>query len=341
MMAERKQQVGRLDGPRQVRLDTAEIPQAGPRGVVVKVSRAGICGTDLSFYRKGLAAPGVVLGHEFAGTVVAAGDAVSGIAPGDRVVANPMVDFLGLGGLPGAFAEYLQLPEARAGQNLFVLPSSVSDEAGALVEPFAVALHAINRADAQPGHRIVIHGAGPIGLCVLAALKARGVAGVLVVEPSALRRAMALAMGADAVNDPRDEHPQVSAAAHFGADDTPFADSPLGRADIAFDCAGVAASIEAATRSLRARGRLVLVADPHDCPLADLRLVMLRELEVIGASTYDDEFGEAIALLASGKVDLSPMVTHRFPLARLSDAFAMQMDAGQAGKVLIVPEMDR
>ena len=93
----------------------------------------------------------------------------------------------------------------------------------------------------------------------------------------------------------------------------------------------------AAAASLRAGGRLVIVADPHENALAPLRLVMLRELEVIGACTYEDEFPEAIALLSSGRVDLSRIVSHRLPLARLGEAFAIQMDADEALKVLVVP----
>lgn len=321
-------------------LDTAEIPEAGPQDVVVQVNRAGICGTDLAIFRAGSPVPGTVLGHEFSGTVVAAGNRVAGVAAGDRIVANPMMDYLGLGRLPGAFAEYLRVPEADVGRNVFVLPDTVSDEAGALIEPFAVALHAINRSRAQMGERVVIHGAGPIGLCILAGLKARGVAGVLVVEPSAHRRDMALAMGASAVHDPVYGNPRDFVGAHFGLSDARDGGPTSGLADVAFDCAGVAPSLDAAVLSLGRRGRLALVADPHDCPLAALRLVMLRELEVIGSATYDDEFNEAIDLLASGRADLSALVTHRFPLARISDAFAMQMDPAQAGKVLIIPGID-
>ncbi|MEW9855432.1 zinc-dependent alcohol dehydrogenase [Novosphingobium sp. M1R2S20] len=331
------QRVGRLHEAGRIQLDTAEIPEAEPQDIVVQVNRAGICGTDLAIFRAGSPVPGTVLGHEFSGTVVAAGNRVTGVAAGDRIVANPMMDYLGLGRLPGAFAEYLRLPEVDVGRNVFVLPDTVSDEAGALIEPFAVALHAINRARAQVGERIVIYGAGPIGICVLVGLKARGIDGVLVVEPSAHRREMALGMGASAVHDPLDGSPTDFVASHFGMSDAGDGGPASGLADVAFDCAGVASSLDAAMLSLRRRGRLALVADPQDCPLAPLRLVMLRELEVIGSATYDDEFHEAIDLLASGRADLSALVTHRFPLAKISDAFAMQMDSAQAGKVLIVP----
>jgi threonine dehydrogenase-like Zn-dependent dehydrogenase len=333
-----QQQVGRLDAPRRIRMDRAAIPEAGPGDVLIKVSRTGICGTDLAFFREGAPEAGAILGHEFAGTVVAAGSEVRGVAAGDRVVANPMIDLLGLGRLAGSFAEYLRLPAAGPGRNIFTLPASISDETGALIEPFAVGLHAVSRARAKAGDRIVIYGAGPIGLCVLAALRSRGLERILVVDPSDKRRSIALAMGAQAAHDPKTASAPAFVAGHFGAEDLPYTAQPVALADIAFDCAGVARSLDDAAHSLAERGRLVIVADPHETPFPHLRLVMLRQLEVLGALAYDDEFAEAIALLASGTVDLSPLVTHRFPLARLAEAFAVQMDADNAVKVLVAPD---
>jgi 2-desacetyl-2-hydroxyethyl bacteriochlorophyllide A dehydrogenase len=329
--------VGRLDAPRRIRMDRTAIPEAGPADVLVRVASTGICGTDLAFFREGAPLPGAILGHEFSGTVVAAGADVRGIAVGDRVVANPMIDLVGLGRLPGSFAEYLRVPAAEAGRNLFALPAAISDEAGALVEPFAVALHAVNRARAGAGDKVAIYGAGPIGLCVLAALRARGVTRVVAIEPSARRRAIALAMGAAAVHDPVSGSSRAFVGRLFGEEATPYDDAPLAQADVAFDCAGVAAALDDAVHSLARRGRLVLVADPHHAALTALRLVMLRELEVLGALAYDDEFDAAIALLAEGTVDLSPLVTHRFALADLAQAFAAQMDAETAVKVLVAP----
>jgi 2-desacetyl-2-hydroxyethyl bacteriochlorophyllide A dehydrogenase len=329
--------VGRLDAPRAIRIDTADIPQAGPRDLLIKVARTGICGTDLAFFREGAPVAGAILGHEFAGTVIAAGAEVEGVGVGDRVVANPMIDLVGLGRVAGSFAEYLRLPAADPGRNVFPLPPAISDETGALIEPFAVGLHAVNRSRARAGEKVVIYGAGPIGLCVLVSLKARGVEQVLVVDPSEKRRSIALAMGASAAHDPRKGSAPAFVAEHFGGEQLPFLAEPLALADVAFDCAGVAAAIDDAVHSLARRGRLVLVADPHGAALAALRLVMLRELELLGALAYDDEFHEAIELLASGKADLSSLVTHRFPLTELGRAFETQMDAENAVKVLVSP----
>lgn len=329
--------VGRLMGAGSIAVEAAEAPTPGARDVIVQVSVTGICGTDLSFYRHGSAPAGSILGHEFSGRVVSIGNAVSGVSVGDRVVANPMKDNLGLGRLDGSFAQFLRLPDVQPGRSLFRLPDGISDEAGALIEPFAVGLHAINRAGARPGDKVVIYGAGPIGLCVLAGLKARGVEQVLVVDPSSLRRSLALQMGASAAHDPREGSSPAFVAGHFGALDLRYTREPVAQADIAFDCAGVGSVSGEALHSLAQKGRYVIVADPHDGTLPNARLVMLHELTILGVLAYEDEFLEAIALLDSGKVDLSPLVSHRFPLDRLGDAFAAQMDADTAVKVLVTP----
>lgn len=332
-----KQMVGRLDAARTIRIDSDEVPTAGPNDVLIKVAVTGICGTDLAFYREGAPTSGAILGHEFSGEVIATGDQVGGIGIGDRVVANPMIDLVGLGRVAGAFAEFLRLPGAEAGRNIFTLPPAISDEVGAMIEPFAVGLHAVNRSGAKAGDKVAIFGAGSIGLCVLAALRSRGVDGIVMVDPSEKRRAFASAMGASDVHDPKTGSSSEFVGSHFGLEQLPYASRAIALADIVFDCAGVPATLADAIHSLAQCGRLVLVADPHDLALPDLRLVMLRELEVFGATGYKDEFHEAIDLLASGKVDLAPLVSHRFPLEKLDEAFRTQMDAEVAIKVLVSP----
>lgn len=330
------QQVGRLKRDGHFEIASADIPDTGGDDVVVEVASCGICGTDLAFHRSGSAPDGAVLGHEFSGRVVAVGGNVAGLAEGDRVTANPMAWLLGLGRVPGAFAQYVRVPGPILGQSIFKLPDTISDELGALVEPFSVGLHAVNRSGAKAGDKVAIFGAGPIGICVLAALRARGVSDVICIDPSAVRRSFAEKMGAMAVHDPREGNPVAFIAGHFGSATLPYLEEPAAQADIIFDCAGVQAVLDEAVVSLRTGGKLVLVADPHETAVP-ARLVMLHELSVIGATAYVDEFEEAIRLLSSGTVDLLPLVTHRFPLSHLGEAFAMQADAEQAGKVLVQP----
>lgn len=330
--------VGRLLTKQNIGLDTAAMPRAGADDVIIKVSSCGICGTDLAIYRDGSMPPGTILGHEFSGMITAAGKDVRGLNIGDRVTANPMLLGLGLGRVSGAFAQHVQISAPRLGENIFKLPDAMADETGALIEPFAVGLHAVTRSRAAPGERVVIFGAGTIGLCVLAALRARGVDDILVVEPNEKRLALAAAFGAAALHDPRQGSARAAAGRRFGEEPVRYCEEPLANADIVFDCAGVRQTLQDGIRALAPNGRLVLVADPHHAELPDFRLVLLRELEIIGALAYAQEFVEAIVLLGEGKIDLSPLITHRFALEDIAEAFRVQLDAAQSVKVLVVPQ---
>lgn len=337
------QQMGRLKAAGDIRLEAAPVPAPGPRDVLIRIVTSGICGTDLSFFKSGSAPSGAVLGHEFSGMIEAAGSEVAGVAAGMRVTVNPMTCGIGLGRIAGSFAQFLLLTDAEIGKNLFPLPARISNDVGALVEPFAVGLHAVSRAAVNRSDKAVIFGAGPVGLCVLTALRVRGLDQVLVIDPSPLRRDAAQRMGAMAVHDPRDGPSPDFIAGYFGQEVVSFARRPMAQANIAFDCAGIASVLEDSLHALAIGGRLVLVADPHKLALPDLRLVMQRELSVLGAVGYGEEFGQAVELAASGTVDLAPMITHRFPLDQLADAFAMQSNAGAAIKVLVdsLPLLDR
>ncbi|HEX7819265.1 MAG TPA: zinc-binding dehydrogenase [Sphingobium sp.] len=330
------QHVSRLHGAGDITPGTDDMPDIGPRDVLIRVAVCGICGTDLSFYRHGSAPSGAILGHEFSGRIDAVGEEVSGVTIGQRVVVNPMSNALGLGRVAGAFAQYVRLAGADVGSNLFSLPDSISDEMGALIEPFAVALHAVNRAAVTAEDRAVIFGAGTIGLCVLTALKARGVRDVLVIDLSDRRLDLARRMGASDVHNPANGNPLAFIRAHYGEESVRYMSEPLALASVAFDCAGALAALRDMTRALAAKGRLVLVADPHDHGLPDLRLVMLRELTVIGALAYETEFPDVIDLLDRGVIDLSPLVTHRFPLGEIAEAFRVQLDPDKAVKVLVL-----
>jgi len=332
------QMVGAMDGPLRIELAERAIAPPAAGEVLVRVACTGICGTDLAFYREGNLRAGTVAGHEFAGEVIAVGPGVVGLAPGQRVVANPMCDGIGLGAVPGSFAQFLTLPAVELGRTVFTLPDGLSDEIGALVEPFAVAVHAIARSGAKAGEKVAIFGAGPIGLCILAGLLARGVTGVVMIDPSPLRRDLALRMGAEAVHDPAMGSAAAFLGARFGSKTLRYTREPVAQADLVFDCAGARGVVDDALHALAQGGRLCLVADPHHAVIENARLIMLHEIDLRGCLAYTSaEFAEAIELLASGAVDLSPLVSHRFPLSAIAEAFATQMDAQRAVKVLIRP----
>jgi len=191
-------------GVEDLRVEDVPEPEPGPDDVVVAVKAVGVCGSDLhTFLHGSFVQPGQIMGHEFAGEVVAAGDAVEGVAVGDRLTASPLVPChdcprcaegrynlcaaawtQGLAyGRPGAFAERIMIPRPVPGQNVFPLSDDISDEAGALVEPLAVGVHAVKLAGNVEGATALVLGLGTIGLQVVQALRARGVAHVIECGP--------------------------------------------------------------------------------------------------------------------------------------------------------------
>jgi (R,R)-butanediol dehydrogenase/meso-butanediol dehydrogenase/diacetyl reductase len=335
-------------GPERLELTVLEAPAAGRGQAVVEVAACGICGSDLHSYQHGFAArPGQVLGHEFAGRIVEGG----GLETGTRVCIRPLIpcghcercrageiqlceggfgDQIGYAAR-GAFAERVLVPRAQVGETVFVLPDAVDDEAGALVEPLAVGLHAVRLGQPQAGDTAVVFGLGTIGLGVVAFLRLAGVRTILAFDPSALRRERALELGADAVHDP---------AAAVEAVRTVTGSGPFGgaRADLAVECAGVGQAFTDATRILRNGGRLVLAAIYGRAFEVNPGRIVEKELTVRGSFAYNDEFGRVIDLLANGAIDASRFISHRFPLERIEDAFRMQLDRERSLKVLVTPQ---
>lgn len=322
----------RWHGPKDVRLDEVAEPAAAPGEVVVEVAACGLCGSDLHEYLHGPVyipkrphpltgvVPPVTLGHEFSGRVADVGRGVTRFRAGDRVTVNPCLvcgecrwcrrgqpnhcaklASIGLS-RDGALAPYVLAPE----YGCHALPPEVSDEAGATVEPLAVAVHAVRRARLAGGERVVVMGAGPIGLLVLQVLKAKGAGWVAMVEPRAERRRHAEALGADLALDPGAGDPSQAIAEATGGD----------RAGVVFECVGSPAAFAGAFRAAGKMGRIVLVGlTPESVPLNAL-LLLAHEKELIGSSAYTDEFPEAIALLARGLVKTAPLITARVLLAR-------------------------
>lgn len=200
-----------LHGPLDLRLDDIEAPRAGAKDVVIRVAASGICGTDLYFRHMGTRFDRPMpLGHEFAGEIVAAGEAVRQFRIGDRVAYNSYNSpaDIGRGGEHGGFGPLVAIRDVDSiPQSLCRVPESVSLEHAALVEPISVAMHAVNRADPRPDEGVTLFGAGPIGLGVVMACRWRGIDDVVVFEPSKLRRDRALGLGARAAFDPRERAP--------------------------------------------------------------------------------------------------------------------------------------
>lgn len=327
----------RFHGRGDIRIDDVPEPATRPGTVKVEVEWCGICGTDLHEYLEGpIFAPTeqaphpltgesipITLGHEFAGVVVELGDGVDDLRVGDRVVVEPYLvcgrcdaceqgrynvcatlGFVGLSGGGGGFSSYV-VAERRWIHPLGELGTDV----GALVEPLAVAYHAVRLSGAQPSHTALVMGAGPIGLVTTASLKAQGVETVIQVEPAAVRKDKARVAGADAIVDPREDD-VVEAVM----------ERTLGRgADVSFECAGIDAVLASAIRATRVGGTCVNVAIWGHEAQVSMNDLVFREVAVRGSLAYAHDHPDTIALIADGKVDPFQFITGRIALDDIVD----------------------
>lgn len=335
-----------------LRIEEVADPSPGPGQVKLRNAFAGICGSDLHVYYTPEAA-GLdfehphpltgstlpqILGHEFSGTVVELGEGVDGISVGDRVAVWPIyycgdcaacrrgmynacqkIGFHGLSSNGGGMAEFTTVDASK----LHVLPENVDLRLGALVEPMAVAWHAVSRSGVEPGGTALIAGAGPIGIGVWFALKARGIEKVLVSEPSADRRAIIAALGATVV-DPVTED--------LGAAVTALTDGD--GVDVAFDAAGAGPAITSSLASLVPGGRVVVVAiHERTMDFLPTQLVM-AETEIAGALAYlPEDFDAVIAAMAAGVYDTTGWVKD-VPLDGVVDAIHA-LRGGAGAKILV------
>lgn len=321
-----------------VRIDSIESPRAGARDVVVEVAQCGICGSDLSYAAMG-GLPGaprpMPIGHEFAGTIAEVGSDVRGVAVGDRVVVNPEGNANGIGGVGGhgAFApRVLVRGVADDPRTLLRLPDALSFEQGALVEPMSVGLHAVHQAKAKPGDKVVVFGAGTIGLAILLGLRAIGVDDVVTVDLASERLARAKALGATPV---RGDAKDLGTALREAHGEARVMGMPAPASDIYIEATGVGAVFERILRLTRVGARVVVVGVHKHKVELDLVNLLIREQEIVASLAYPSEFPEVLELIASGRVDPLPLVTHRFGLSEFPEAFATAHDAARAIKVMV------
>ncbi|MGO9877692.1 MAG: zinc-dependent alcohol dehydrogenase [Acidimicrobiia bacterium] len=321
-----------------------DVPDVAADQVLVEVSHCGICGTDLHLVLERYARPNSVLGHEWAGTIAAVGADVHGWEVGARVVQNPTPgcgecracrrgrssvclrreppDLLAW--TSGAFCRYKVVPAAR----LLRVPDGLTTRAAALTEPTAIAIHTVNLSGVTPDDRVLVTGAGPVGLLTTAVLRARGIVDVTVSEPTPRRRERAVAVGAARVITP-DE----------------LTRPPMGRPveepyTLAFECSGNAAAAEAAFDHLDYAGTLVFVGTGHDMPRINHNRAIVLELSIIAAYNYDIEgFAPALELLASGRLPLEALIEpDDVLLDDLLDTMHRLAAGELPGKVMVRPE---
>ncbi|HEV8063845.1 MAG TPA: alcohol dehydrogenase catalytic domain-containing protein [Acidimicrobiales bacterium] len=330
-------------GNRTIVVEEIPVPQLGASQVLLEVSHCGICGTDLHMVMEGWGRTGSTGGHEYSGVVSKLGSGVTGWAEGDRVVGGPRPGCgrcancragngnlcrnrprSGMEPFVGAFARYKAV-EADA---LFAVPSGLDLRTAALTEPLAVALRGVRRTDAQPGDRVLVTGAGPIGLLTVALLSARGVTDVVVSEPGRKRRERALELGAAAVIAPGElERPAMP----MEVVTEPYR--------LAFECSGRVEAMEAALDNLDRAGTLMLSGAGMERPRFDSNRIILNELVVTGTYEYTREDYElAMDLLTSKRLPEGLLIEPGDqPLDRLQWAMEQLVAGELAGKVLVAP----
>lgn len=340
-------------GKEDVRVDDVAEPTPGPGEVKLRNAYSGICGSDLHIYYApeasgmdfsqphpltGATLP-QILGHEFAGTVAEVGEGVTNVQVGDEVAvwgiyscgecgacrkglpnACEKITFHGVYSDGGGMAEYTTVTADR----LHKLPDNVDLRMGALVEPMAVAWHAVKVSEIEPGATALVVGAGPIGIGTYFALRAAGVDNVIVSEPSAERRAAIEAVGASHVVDPINE--DLGAA---------VAELSEGRGiDFAYDAAGNGGAFVQAISLLGARGLMTVVALHEKTVDFNPTMLVMGEKRICATLGYlQDEYDEVIAAMAEGKYDFTGWV-ETTDLAGVADAMA-RLRAGKAMKILV------
>jgi threonine dehydrogenase-like Zn-dependent dehydrogenase len=325
-----------------VELIEVPVPRPGPNELLVKVAVCGICGSDLHIYLWELNADRVVskfptvIGHEPAGEVVEVGAGVADFKVGDHVALDPFgpcgtcaacqhgrFNFChNPGRLGGSFAEYAIAPT----RNAWVVPKSMKLEQAAMLEPFATGVHAIEESSLKAGDSCVIEGPGPIGLCTALAARALGVTSIVItgLAIDAERLALARSMGFKTVcASDRDWTEQVRAL------------MPPDGADVVFDAAGFLDSVR---QLVRRNGEVVELGWPaRDIPNSEMRSLFFHGVKIIPSRVrVPSTWRRSIAMVASGAVDLMPMVTHRYGLDRGVEAFEL-LNRKQGVKALILP----
>jgi len=327
-----------IHGPDDVRIDEIPEPEPGPDDVVVRMRACGICGSDLGYIRQGGLPIGVdgpmPLGHEMSGVVEELGRDVRNLKIGQRVAISPMFAGIGNGGAEGGLTRRLLVRGAGQGGRLHPIPDSLPLDLASLAEPLGVGMRSVDRAQVAPRDKVVVVGAGPIGLSAIATLRSRGVEDVIALDLSPRRRALAKQLGAREVLDA--SAPDVWESLHGLHGSTSQYGIRSAGSDVYIEASGAPSVLPKLLESAKRGSRISVVAIHHETtPVAFLN-VMMKELTILGSIEYPPDWNDMLNLLE--RWELSPMITHRFPLERFHDALAVARDQRDCGKVLL--EMD-
>lgn len=313
-------------------------PEAGE--VLIKTAYAGICGSDLSIL-KGLhprATAPLIMGHEFSGTVEAVGEGVTGINKGEKVTAEPLISCgkchacrsgysyvcqtLGLFGIdaPGAFAEYVVIPEDK----VYKIPENVDLHTAALIEPLAVAVHAVRLSGQKISDKVLILGGGPIGIMTAITARKNGAAEVMISEVNPVRKRMAESHGFTVI-DPSKEN---------ALERVNELTNGVG-ADIVYEASGAEPAIKSAPSLCRVKGRIIQISMPKTPMPYDIVGLTFRELEVQGVRVYAPyDFDRAIAIMRDEPETFTSMLKEPFSLGNGTEAFKTATEGGDYMRVI-------
>ena len=328
-----------------------ETPKAVSNEVLIKTKAIGICGTDLHFYSgkngtlkdlfeqiKTIIFPSkTIIGHEFSGFVFDKGKNVHDVKLSDRVTAWPIIPCheckyckMGLMNLcenirswPGVFCEFVKVPS----KNIVKIPTGLSYEEAAMLEPLACAVHAFKLAKIEKHHSVAIFGAGTMGLLILQLIKSFGIEKILATDIVEFKLEMAKKLGADTVMNPlkinRHEKKRL-----------------MKDVDIVFECVGGSAStLNQALNLANKRGKIIVIGTFTSTPQIDMLKFRQKELTIVGSEASEKrDFLDGIHLLINGNVKVKPLITHKFPLENIKEAFevALEKEKTKSIKVQII-----
>lgn len=319
----------KLVAPEKILFEKTKIPLLGEKEVLIKVKICGVCGSDVHSYKgkHPFVHPPIVLGHEFSGVIHQIGTRVNSFSPGDRVIVEPNIvcgkcynclhgrynictnlKVVGCVGYDGAFAEYVAVPEKK----VLRLPGNISFEKAALVEPVAVAVHAVRKAKQKINDVVVILGAGTIGLLVMQVAKLAGAGKVIVTDVLDYRLKKAGELGADRLVNPASQDLIKIIQEKYGRNEV----------DLIYDCVGIEETISQAIQIARKGIRIMVIGVPEERIEVDLSLIQDRELEIVGSLMYvREDFKAAIDFIQKERLKVKPLVTHHFKLKDVDKAF--------------------
>lgn len=324
----------KLVAPEKIFFKKTKIPLLGEKEVLIKVKVCGVCGSDVHAYKgkHPFVYPPIVLGHEFSGVIYQIGTRVNSFSPGDRVIVEPNIvcgkcynclhgrynictnlKVVGCVGYDGAFAEYVAVPEKK----VLRLPGNISFEKAALVEPVAVAVHAVRKAKQKINDVVVILGAGTIGLLVMQVARLAGAGKVIVTDVLDYRLKKAGELGADRLINPASQDLIKIIQEKYGRNEV----------DLIYDCVGIEETISQAIQIARKGIRIMVLGVPEEKIEVDLSLIQDRELEIVGSLMYvREDFKAAIDFIQKEKLKVKTLVTHHFKLKDVDKAFHLITD---------------